>query len=329
MRSGRGECRAIPPSIGKKIRIRQTVFDVIGVMPPSFTGIVVGSAPEIWIPLTMRQAMLPGPDRLTQPPALVRRFMFLHIVGRLKPGVSLAQANASLNITFHNLLQVDGSTIADSQRRTQLMDAHLNVRDARHGLSSVRGEYQKPLFILMGLVGLLLLLACANVANLFLARASGRERELAVRVALGSNRGRLVRQLLTESILLSAVGAAAGLLLAQWGDRLLLKLVSEGPTTMPLDTRLDATVLAFTFGVMLFTGNSIRTNSSVARHAPRSESGPARRRAKYFRSGSRSRAPAHGQSSCRNSSRHFSFASGHRRIICSQPAEIDGSSARI
>jgi predicted permease len=246
--------QADPAVIGKKIRIRQTVFDVIGVMPPTFTGIVVGSAPEIWTPVTMRQAIFPGPDRLTQPPAQVRRYMFFHIVGRLKPGVSLAQANTSLNVTFHNLLELDGSTIADSQRRTQLMDAHINLRDARHGLSSVRGEYEKPLFILMGLVGLLLLLACANVANLFLARASGRERELAVRVALGSNRGRLVRQLLTESILLSAVGAAAGLLLAQWGDRLLLKLVSEGPTLIPLDTRLDATVLAFTLGMMLFTG---------------------------------------------------------------------------
>jgi len=243
-----------PAVIGKKIRIRQTVFDVIGVMPPTFTGVVVGSAPDMWIPVTMRQAMLPGPDRLTQPPAQVRRYMFLHVVGRLKPGVNLAQANASLNITFHNLLEVDGTTIADSQRRTQLMNAHINLRDARHGLSSVRGEYQKPLFILMGLVGLLLLLACANVANLFLARASGRERELAVRVALGSNRGRLVRQLLTESVLLSAAGATAGLLLAQWGDRLLLKLVSEGPTLIPLDTSLDAAVLAFTFGVMLFTG---------------------------------------------------------------------------
>ena len=243
-----------PAVVGKKIRIRQTVFDVIGVMPPTFTGIVVGNAPDMWIPVTMRQAVLPGPDRLTQPPAQARRYMFFHIVGRLKPGVSLAQANTSLNVTFHNLLELDGSTIADSQRRTQLMNAHINLRDARHGLSSVRGEYQKPLFILMGLVGLLLLLACANVANLFLARASGRERELAVRVALGSNRGRLVRQLLTESVLLSAVGAAAGLLLAQWGDRLLLKLVSEGPTPIPLDTSLDATVLAFTFGVMLFTG---------------------------------------------------------------------------
>lgn len=243
-----------PNAIGKKIRIRQTVFDVIGVMPPTFIGVVVGDAPEIWVPLTMRQAISPGPDRLTQPPAQIRRYMLLHVMGRLKPGVNLSRANTSLNITFHNLLEADGSTIADSQRRAQLINAHITLRDASHGLSSLRGQYQKPLFILMGLVGLLLLLACANVANLFLARASGRQRELAVRVALGSNRGRLVRQLLTESILLSAVGAATGLLLAQWGDRLLLKLVSGGPTSIPLDTHLDLTVLAFTLGVMLFTG---------------------------------------------------------------------------
>jgi predicted permease len=246
--------QADPNVIGKKIRIRQTVFDVIGVMPSTFTGIVVGSAPDMWVPLTMRQAIAPGPDRLTQPPAQVRRYMFLHIVGRLKPGANLKQANTSLNITFHNLLELDGSTIADAQRRSQLIDARIVVRDARHGLSELRDQYQQPLFILMGLVGLLLLLACANVANLFLARASGRQRELAVRVALGSNRGRLVRQLLSESILLSGAGAAVGLLLAQWGDRLLLRLVSGSSTPIPLDVHLDATVLAFTLGVMLFTG---------------------------------------------------------------------------
>jgi predicted permease len=240
--------------IGKRIRIRQTVFDVIGVMPRNFTGIMVGEAPDMWVPLTMKQAVLPGSDWLTQPPAQIRRIMFLHVVGRLKPGVNLAQANASINITFHNILQSDGATIADAQRRAQLMDARIIARDARHGLSALRGEYEQPLYILMGLVGMLLLLACANVVNLFLARASGRERELAVRVALGSNRGRLVRQLLTESIFLSATGAAVGLLLARWGDQLLLKLVSETSTPIPLDVHLDATVLAFTLGVMLFTG---------------------------------------------------------------------------
>ncbi len=243
-----------PGIIGRKIKIRQTTFDVIGVMSPNFTGIVVGNAPDMWVPLTMQQAVSPGTDLLTQPPARIRRYMFLHVVGRLKPGVNLEQANASINVTFHNLLEADGSTIADASRRKVLTDAQIKVRDARHGLSELRGEYQQPLEVLMGLVGLLLLLACANVANLFLARASGRERELAVRVALGSGRARLVRQMLTESIFLSALGAVVGLLLAMWGDSLLLQLVSGTSTPVPLDVHLDATVLTFTLGVMLLTG---------------------------------------------------------------------------
>ncbi|HLW97506.1 MAG TPA: ABC transporter permease [Candidatus Acidoferrales bacterium] len=239
---------------GKTIKIRQTTFDVIGVMPASFTGIVVGNAPDMWVPLTMQMAVTPGTDLLTQPPGRIRRFMFLHVVGRLKPGVNLAQANAATNITFKNLLEVDGSQIADASRRKELTNAFVVVREARHGLSELRGEYQQPLEVLMGLVGLLLLLACANVANLFLARASGRERELAVRVALGSGRARLVRQMLTESVFLSALGAAVGLLLAGWGDSLLLQLVSGSSTPVPLDVHLDATVLAFTAGVMLLAG---------------------------------------------------------------------------
>jgi predicted permease len=240
--------------IGRKIKIRQTTFDVIGVMPASFTGIVVGDAPDMWVPLTMQMAVNPGMDMLTQPPGRIRRVMFLHVVGRLKPGVNLTQANAAINITFHNLLEADGNAIADASRRKELTNAFVIVREARHGLSELRGEYQQPLEVLMGLVGLLLLLACANVANLFLARASGRERELAVRVALGSGRARLVRQMLTESVFLSALGAAMGLLLARWGDRLLLQLVSESSTPVPLDVHPDTTVLAFTVGVALLTG---------------------------------------------------------------------------
>jgi predicted permease len=243
-----------PNVIGRKIRIRKTTFDVIGVMPAGFTGIVVGSAPEMWVPLTMQQAVNPGVDVLTQTPGQIRRYMFLHIVGRMKPGVSLTQADASVNVTFHNLLEADGSTIADAKRRQDLTNSRIKTRDARHGLSELRGEYAQPLEVLMALVGLLLLLACANVANLFLARASGRERELAVRVALGSGRARLVRQMLTESVFLSALGAAVGLLLAKWGDSLLLQLVSGTSTPVPLDVHLDATVLSFTVGVMLLTG---------------------------------------------------------------------------
>jgi predicted permease len=243
-----------PAVIGHKIRVRQTLFDVVGVMPREFTGIAVGEAPEIWVPLTMQQSVVPGADWLTQPADSISRRMFLHVVGRLKPGVTLAQANSSINVTFHNLLKADGEAIADANARSQVTEGWIVARDARHGLSELRKEYLKPLGALMGLVGLLLLLACANVANLLLARSTGRERELTVRVALGAGRGRLVRQLLTESVLLSVIGALAGLLLAQWGDELLLRMVSDTSAPVPLDVSVDWTVLAFTFGVTLLTG---------------------------------------------------------------------------
>ncbi len=243
-----------PGVIGRRIRIRSTTFDVIGVMPQEFTGIVVGFAPEVWVPLTMQQAVIPGRDWLTQQPGAISKTMFLHIVGRLKPGVTLSQANASVNVTFKNTLKLEGDTISDVSARPSITEGRIITRDARHGLSALRGSYQKPLGVLMGVAGLLLLLACANVANLLLARSAARQRELSVRVALGAGRARLVRQLLTESVLLSAMGAIIGLLLARWGDQLLLRMVSGTSTPVPLDVHLDWTVMSFTIGITLLTG---------------------------------------------------------------------------
>src|SRR4029077_16587745 len=111
-------------------------------------GIAVGDSPDIWVPLTMQQAVVPGADWLTQPANSISRRMFLHIVGRLKPGVTLAQANSSINITFHNLLKVDGDAIADASVRSQVTEGRIVTRDARHGLSELRAEYQKPLGVL-------------------------------------------------------------------------------------------------------------------------------------------------------------------------------------
>ena len=245
-----------PLTLGKTIQIRQTSFQIVGVTPPEFFGETVGAFPDLWIPMMMQDSIYPGRDLLTAAKDLTNMHMWLQVMARLKPGVTSEQAKAGINVAFKGLLESKvGASISAEERRKDL-DQRVNLQRAAGGSSVLREHFGEPLKILMAMVGFVLLIACANVANLLLARGAARQREFAMRIAIGAGRGRLIRQLLTESLLLAGSGAAAGLLLAHWADALLLRMVSgasSGPPSIHLDLQPDARVLGFTLGVTLLT----------------------------------------------------------------------------
>jgi predicted permease len=239
--------------IGRKLRILKTTYTVIGVTPPQFHGETSGANPGIFLPLTMQSEVFPGSDYLTPETNPFTKAEWLQVIGRRKPGVSLAQAKAAIDVEFKQMMQAQtaGMSVHDKQR---FMTQSLAVTDGSRGASTLRGDFGKPLEILMAVVGLILLIACANIANILLARAASRQKEVAVRVALGAGGARLVRQMLTESVLLAAIGGAVGLLFAQWAEVALLRMVSAGNGQVPLDLHPDGKILAFTLSVSVLTG---------------------------------------------------------------------------
>ena len=220
---------ADPQVLGRKIQVHQTSFEIIGVAPAGFFGETVGEAPDIWVPMTMQEAIYPGDDLLTAFPAgTIDQRMWLQVMARLKPGITLAQANANVNVVFPGY--VSASALRYKLSGDDLKgysDQRIDVQRGGHGASTMHNTFGEPLKLLMALVALVLLIACANLANLLLARGAARQREFAVRLSIGAGRGRLIRQLLTESFLLAILGAALGVVLAQWADGLLLRMVSR------------------------------------------------------------------------------------------------------
>lgn len=242
--------------VGRMIEINGAPATVEGVGEPGFFGIQPGRSVDVWLPLHAQLQLEPNsppppPGKQAGSPWVFEGHdtWWLVLVGRLKSGVSEQQADAELKVIFQQAIAGDLKSGDPADKIP-----HLGTQPGDKGMGDQRFGLTTPLFLLMGVVGLVLLIACINIANLLLARGAARQKEIAVRLAVGARRGRLVRQLLTESVMLAGIGAAAGMLLALWGTRILLLLMGSGGTAIALDVAPDVRVLSFTAGLALVAG---------------------------------------------------------------------------
>jgi macrolide transport system ATP-binding/permease protein len=235
---------------GQSILINNVPFTVAGVAPPGFFGVDPAVAPDFYIPLHTNFLLTPkeGPGDLAKD-YLDRNFYWIETMARLRPGVSLVQAQAALGPAFHQWV---AATATNDQERAHLPE--LLIREGASGLDTLRRQYSKPLYLLLTMVGLILAIACANIANLLLARATARRREIAVRLSIGAGRFRVIRQLLTESLLLASIGGAMGVLFAVWGIRFLTLLLANGNEDFTLHPDLNWHVLGAALTLSLLTG---------------------------------------------------------------------------
>jgi predicted permease len=233
---------ANPTVLGQSISLNGIPFTIIGVAPPGFFGLELGNHPDVYVPLSLEPQLRPASDALR-----ARLHWWVTSMGRLRPGVSERHVQADLDRIFPEFLRDTAATVplgGSENRKAAFLHERVVLEPGNKGLSKLRKQYARPLLVLTGVVGLVLLMTCANLANLLLSRSVAREREIALRVAVGAGRGRVIRQLLTESLMLAALGGAGGLALAQWGIRF-----------QPfLDLRLDLRVLLFTAALSVLTG---------------------------------------------------------------------------
>jgi predicted permease len=237
--------------VGGTIRLNGSPFTVVGVADARFQGTDSGIPTNLWVPVMMKPVITPTWDELEN-----ERYSWFYLFGRLKPGVTREQADASMKVLWRQRqeLELQGEMFARfPDQKERFLKQVFSLQPASRGQSNLRQRFEQPLIVLQWLVGLVLLIACANVANLLLARAAARQREIAIRTALGARRGQIVRQLLVESLLLALAGGVAGVALSALLGRALLQLLPFDPANLSLVTTPDLRILLFTITVTVLT----------------------------------------------------------------------------
>jgi putative ABC transport system permease protein len=241
-----------PGILNQSILVNGHLFSVVGVAPPGFHSVVMGDTPDVFVPMTMQAEVIPGRKDLDN-----RRSSWLNIVGKLKPGTSREQAEAGIGPLWYSIRSDELKEIkgpSEDFRDRFVARSHLFLLDGSRGFSPLRSDVRMPLLIVMGMVGLVALMACANVGSLLLVRASGRIREMSVRYALGAKRQRVLQQLLVEGLLLGAAGGLFGMLLAPRVSALLINMIWSGGTgDLPFSAKPDLRIMLFNCALALFT----------------------------------------------------------------------------
>jgi putative ABC transport system permease protein len=241
-----------PNILNKQLAVNGNSLTIVGVARPGFTGVQVGQIPDLFIPITMKAQMTPNWDGLAD-----RGDHWVAIIGRLKPGMSATKAEAGLLPMYRAILETDAIPQKFSHggaHEKEFLDRKIVLDSGSHGRPILQRDAKQPLLVLMAMVGLVLLIACANLAGLLIARGEGRQREIAVRLALGAGRARLVSQLMTESLILALAGGAAGLALASWMLSVIVNSIPESEGASGLTAQIDYRVLIFACVVSLVTG---------------------------------------------------------------------------
>jgi predicted permease len=239
-----------PNILNKQLAVNGNSLTVVGVARPGFTGVQVGQIPDVFVPITMKAQMTPNWDGLAD-----RNDHWVTMLGRLKPGMSAAKAQAGLAPLYRALMEEESAALKLSAKdQKEYVNRKIILGVGAHGRPILQQDAKQPLLVLMAMVGLVLLITCANLAGLLIARGEGRQREIALRLALGAGRVRLVRQLMTESLILAIAGGAAGLALASWTLSVIVNSIPENEGASGLTAQLDYRVLIFACVVSLVTG---------------------------------------------------------------------------